>query len=94
MSESEAVKAAKKRISEGVETLNTALATEADEPIGLLAEYVLIYAVKNYDEDGELATRIGWTFSDDGSWHQSLGLVEYAKDRWLRRIATYEGDDD
>lgn len=89
------VEAAEKQLKDAVEALNVARAQDAGEAPGVVSEYTLIYAVKRFDDDGDVTTRIAWSFSEAGAWHQSVGLVKYALWRWKRIIdaAEEEGDD-
>ena len=58
-------------------------------------EYVLVYSMQSWDEDGDALTAVG-TAVDSGAVpiHRLLGLVEYASTRYRRLIASDHDDSD
>lgn len=65
-----------------------------DEPDnGILTEYVVVFASRYWDDDGDALTGVGTLVCDPAPpLHHQLGLYEYAAER-LRHIICTDGDD-
>jgi hypothetical protein len=89
-------KTAAATVTEAIEAHSRALGEEADAEPGIVIDYLVVYAVRSFNEDGETTTRIGITWPHDGrsSIHAGLGLLDYAQTRIRKQLNDYMDDDE
>lgn len=71
-----------------VDNLNLFYAADTGFPPGVVVDYLLIYATRRYDEDGDAVTAYGtcWPSDQRTSHYAGLGLLEYAKAKITRQL--------
>lgn len=91
----QALKVADGALEEALEALNRAYAAEADCEPGILVDYIVLYATRRYDEDGDPLTAYGMQWPSDSrtSHYAALGLLDYAREKIKRALFDTEDDE-
>lgn len=82
-------------LDEAIEHINLAYAADADMTPGVVVDYICVYAVRSFDDDGDPTTAYGisWPSDNRTSHYAALGLIEYARENIKRRLFG-DGSDD
>ncbi len=80
--------AAAKELDAIVDRLNVAFSERDLEDVGVVVDFLLVYATRRYDEDGDALTAYGTCWPSDGrtSHYAGLGLLEYAGEKIRRQL--------
>jgi hypothetical protein len=85
VSEEADLKAAYQRLDEAIRD-----AAKLEGADGVHAEWIVVYACQNFDDDGDALTQIGTLVPDGGGHaphHRLMGLLDYALTRMRAEVA-------
>lgn len=84
----ESTKAVDVALDNCVDDLNRAYSERDLENVGVVVDYILVYATRRYDEEGDAVTAYGtvWPSDQRTSHYAGLGLLEYAREKIKRQL--------
>ena len=91
----QAQREAEKALDDALDLINNAWAEQAGDRAGVVVDYLLLYAVRAYDDEGDPLTRYGmqWPADKRTPHYAALGLVEYARENIKRSMFDCDCDE-
>jgi hypothetical protein len=82
-------RAAYERLAQAIEEV-----ARNEGTLGVLTEWVVVFAAQRFDDDGDGLTQVGITLPDGGGqvpYHRVMGLLDYALTRYRAEVAEADG---